>query len=172
MPIYTKTGDKGKTQIFGKRVSKGSKIIGLVGKLDELNCILGECIYLIKQEDIFKREGKTLKEIQKDIFTISSLIVGANLKFNTKKKVKEIEKQIDYYEKELPPLKNFIIPGGELASIKLHLARSVTRNAERKAVSSKNEKFIPYLNRLSDILFVMARWVNFKKGTKEEIWKV
>ena len=162
MAIYTKIGDKGKTFLFnGKKVSKNSFICEALGSLDEVNSWLGIV------------GGFT--EIQKDLMTISSILAGAKLNFPLSK-TKDLERKIDRLEKILPKLKGFIIPNGKNA--KLHFARALIRRAERAVVSLHNSKFLVhssiliYLNRLSDYVFTLARYSNFKEGRKEEIWRL
>ena len=162
MTIYTKTGDKGETGLLeGKRLPKDSPIIHALGSIDEANSWLGVV------------GGFT--EIQKDLMTISSIIAGAKLNFPLSK-TKDLERKIDRLEKILPKLKGFIIPNGKNA--KLHFARALIRRAERAVVSLHNSKFLVhssiliYLNRLSDYVFTLARYSNFKEGRKEEIWRL
>lgn len=160
MAIYTKVGDRGRTFLFnGKKVSKDSSIINALGSLDEANSWLGVI--------------GGLKNIQKDLMTISSILAGAKLNFPISK-TKDLEKKIDKLEKILPKLKGFVIPYGEGA--KLHFARALIRRAERAVVAIPNLSAIrypllTYLNRLSDYVFTLARYSNFKEGKKEEIWK-
>ena len=150
MPIYTKKGDKGKTFLFnGKKVSKDSPIINALGSLDEVNSWLGIV------------GGFT--EVQKDLMTITSILAGAKLNFPLSK-TKDLERKIDKLEKLLPKLKGFVIPQGK--SAKLHFARALVRRAERSVVELRIKNYelsiLPYLNRLSDYLFVSACYVDFK----------
>ena len=177
MSIYTKTGDGGNTGLAnGQRVSKDSKVIEFVGLLDELNSLLGVCVselYEVSNFD-FKPEIDVIEEIQKDLFVVGSISVGAKIKFDSAAEVENIEKTIDDYEKLLPKLKNFILPGGSTSAAQIHLARTYARKVERFAVSLKSlsiQPFLPYLNRLSDLLFVMARYINFKEKIQETIWE-
>ena len=162
MAVYTKTGDKGKTGTFGgKRVSKSSKLINIIGSIDELNSFLGII--------------RGLTEIQGNLFTINSIIAGSKLHF-TKSKTKELERQIDKWEGELPVQKNFIYYGGTSRSAHIFFARALCRRAERELVSFSKEQKTPeaiivYINRLSDYLFMLARSENFKAKVKEEFWK-
>ena len=162
MTIYTRKGDKGKTGVFnGKRLSKDSLLIGAIGSIDEANSWLGVV--------------SGFEEIQKDLMTISSILAGAKLKFSSVKS-KKLEKEIDKLDKILPPLKHFILPGGSETGAKLHFARTLVRRAERAVVGLLNkEKVKPeiliYLNRLSDYLFMHARFANFQDGTREVEWK-
>ncbi len=147
MPIYTKTGDKGETGLYGsgKRLSKNSPVIQALGSIDEANSWLGVA------------GGFT--EIQKDLMTISSILAGAKLGFPSSK-TKDLENKIDKLEKNLPKLKGFIIPHGK--SAKLHFARALVRRAERAAIALSEVEglslyILSYLNRLSDYLFMRAR---------------
>lgn len=159
MTVYTRFGDKGETGLVGgKRLSKNSPIIHALGSIDEANSWLGAV------------GGFT--EIQKDLMTISSILAGAKLDFPLSK-TKDLEKKIDKLEKKLPKLKGFIIPGGRGA--KLHFARTLVRRAERSIVAvpnilHTNPNILTYINRLSDYVFTLARYSNFKEGVKEEIW--
>jgi cob(I)alamin adenosyltransferase len=162
MAIYTKKGDKGETGTFnGKRISKSSRLIRLIGTIDELNSFLGII--------------GGLTDIQGDLFTISSILSGGKLRF-TKAKTKKLEKQIDKWEKILPVQKNFIYYGGSKESSLIFFARALARRAERSLVSfTKKEKIseaiLIYFNRLSDYLFVLGRLINYKEGVKESFWK-
>lgn len=178
MAIYTRTGDKGETGLAnGQRVPKDSKVIEFVGSLDELNALIGVCIADIDtiEEDIdFTEEAEVLEDIQRDLFIVGAIAVGAGLDFTADREVSNIEATIDDYDKLLPKLKNFILPGGSKPASTIHHARTVVRRIERQAVALKSpsvEPFLPYLNRLSDLLFVMARYVNHKMGVPELLWK-
>jgi len=192
MKIYTKTGDLGETSLLtGSRVTKDCINLKVNGELDELSSVLGIIVSICHAEFISEFNKEILKlvqggiiRIQKDLFKIgvevSSLqnaIENASVNASEtilEKDIKSLEKQIDEMEKELPELKNFILPGGSVFSANLHLARSICRRTERELVHfGKEVKIRPevfgYLNRLSDLLFVMARFVNFKSGVKESI---
>ena len=161
MAVYTKTGDRGMTGTFsGKRILKSSKLINAIGAIDELNSYLGTI-------------GK-LAEIQRNLFTINSILSGAKLNFS-KEFTKELEKEIDVMEGKMSVLSNFIIYSGSSKSTKLYFARALTRRAERSLVSLNrnsqlDKNILIYLNRLSDYLFTLARFVNFKKKIKEKSW--
>lgn len=166
MAVYTKTGDKGETRVFDKKtgelvkVSKNSCKITAIGTIDELNSYLGVI--------------GGLMDIQRDLFTINSILAGGNLKFS-KTKTKKLEREIDKWEGELPVLKNFIIYSGTPKATELFYARALSRKAERLVVKLLKEQKIPesvltYLNRLSDYLFMLARFTNHQAGVKEEIW--
>lgn len=176
MVIYTKRGDKGKTSLYDKdstqrdRVSKDSLRVRAIGALDELNSYLGVVIASSQNPNLIGR----LKEVQRNLFTIGSILAGSKLRF-FKTKTHELEKEIDKLEGELPVLKNFILPGGADPAAHLQYARSISRRAERAVVSlSKKDPVKPqiltYLNRLSDYLFMMARSVNHKLDISEETW--
>ncbi len=177
MPIYTRSGDKGETGLAnGQRVRKDSPVINFVGDLDELNALIGLCVSELDQieEHNFHIECEVLESIQRDLFIVGAIAVGAKLTFDAYNEISNIEKTIDDYERILPKLKNFILPGGESAAATIHFARTNVRNIERAAVALKSpsmQYFLPYLNRLSDLLFVMARYVNFKLKSDELIWK-
>ena len=177
MPIYTRFGDKGKTALHtGKTVSKGSSRVEAYGNLDELNSFLGVVVSQIKDKKI-KEE---LLEIQSDLFQIGASLAGPGEKDhktlgeNLKKRVTEFEKEIDILTKKMPKLKNFILPGGETGSL-LHYARTVARRAERRTVNLAEKEVVLseiliYINRLSDLLFTFARYINYKEKQKEIIW--
>lgn len=181
MKIYTRTGDKGQTSLItGKRVSKASERVDTYGTVDELNSILGVVVANLNASQ--KEIIKALENIQHDLFAIgASLASPENSKqqiVNSKleKQVIAFEKMIDKLTKTLPPLKNFILPGGGKAGAFLHMARTVCRRAERRiiALSQKeqvDDEIIKYFNRLSDLLFTMARFVNQKDKKKETVWR-
>jgi len=180
MPIYTRTGDKGKTGLFnGKRVSKDSLVMEAIGSVDELNAALGIVLSSKYQVSSIKKE---LVKIQNDLFLIGSLLASPNTKYkihNTKyfsERAVEFEKLIDGMTRKLPRLMNFILPGGGEAGAALHLARTVCRRTERRIVALSNKQKINssiliYINRLSDLFFTMARFVNSQEKKKETIWQ-
>ena len=171
--IYTKTGDQGKTSLGnGERVGKENCLISALGDLDELNCLLGLSINFIKNRET----RKSLANLQNLIFNIGAEIAMGNLPSRRKfhhlsgEDVLNMEKGIDIVEKQLSELKAFILPGGSKGASSLHLARAVCRRGERTIVELhnsgkiKNKALLPFMNRLSDFLFVLARMEN--KGTK------
>lgn len=169
MKIYTRLGDQGQTSIYtGARFKKHSLIINAIGNIDELSSYIGLCRAIIKDK---KMDG-ILLDIQNDLYKVTSNLAGAELEFD-EKKVEKIEKNIDEYEKDLPEIKKFIIPSGHLKATHLHVARTICRRAERK-ISQINENEglysieLMYINRVSDLLFVLARYVNKKNKIKEE----
>lgn len=173
--IYTKKGDKGKTSLFDKKkVYKSNLKVDTYGTVDELNSIIGVARSFIKVSLI----AKELVEIQNDLLEIgSSLAVSKTKKAPQLKNRPEVmENIIDKLNDQMPPLSNFILPGGASGASFLHHARTVSRRCERRVVElSRKEKIDPviliYLNRLSDLLFVMARYVNHKENKKDEIWR-
>lgn len=175
MALYTRFGDKGKTTLVGKITDKDDLRVMAYGEIDELNAMLGVVIAFTKHENV----KSMLIRIQKDLF-----LIGADLSNPQGEKtnkisplcVGEFEKIIDEAWPELPPLANFVLPGGSPTAALLHLARTVCRRAERSAVAlGKTEKInmdiIIYLNRLSDLLFVVARLANKNERAEEIIWK-
>jgi len=177
MKIYTKTGDDGLTSLQnGKRVPKSDSRIVAYGTIDEINSVLG--IILANQLDDDIRQ--LLTKIQNELFVAGSDLSNPNLDDITNRINSELteylEKKIDFFEKELTPLSNFIIPGGDLLAAYFHLVRTITRRAETQLVKLSqiekiSENLTPYLNRLSDLFFVLARTINKRNGTSDVIWK-
>lgn len=178
MKIYTKTGDGGTTSLFGgKRVSKHSARVKCVGYIDELNALLG--VTLVKCPD--KKIADLILRVQGELFTLGAdLATPVDIKVKVPRVKKtfttRLEKEIDRIEKQLLKLKNFILPGGSSTGSKLHLARATARRAERAIVTLADEEkinaaILPYINRLSDWLFVLARFINKLDGETERIWK-
>ena len=173
MKIYTKTGDKGETGLFGGgRVSKSHPRVEAYGDIDELNAVLG----LARSIEMMPRIDEVLAPVQRDLFSLGALLATPN----HEKVRQQLEKariddaRIDG-EAELEPLTAFILPGGTPKSAALHVARTVCRRAERKVISLGSEVDVPpivvkYLNRLSDLLFVLARVANRRAGAPEVIW--
>ncbi len=177
MAIYTKTGDKGETGLFSGdkskkiRVSKASLRIDAIGSIDETNTFLGLTASFTKSGRIKIK----IIEIQRHLFEIGAILAGANLKIE-KTLTREMEKEIDEMDKRLPKLNHFILPGGGRAGALLFMARTFVRRAERKVVTlSKKEKvnsdLLIYLNRLSDYVYTLARYINFKEKIKEKAWR-
>jgi len=177
MHIYTKFGDSGETALLsGKKVSKSHFRVRAYGEVDELNAFIG-LIIALSDEDYLK---KPLVDIQKDLFCIGAQLSAAGSSVKTPKisenRISDLEKEIDKIEEELPALHHFILPGGSKTASLVHLARTVCRRAERSVVAlSKEEKIdvkiIVYLNRLGDLLFMLARQVNRRKRIEEKQWK-
>ena len=176
MAIYTRTGDRGTTSLMnGQRVSKAHLRVETYGSIDELNSAIG--VVLAEVQSYSSKLKAELVRIQNDLLEIGSALANPKAKGLNylEKRVKEFEKLIDYMTQKLPPLVNFILPGGGKAGSLLHLARAISRRVERKIVAlntkEKTDKnIIIYVNRLSDLLFTMARFANFKEKKKETIW--
>lgn len=178
MSIYTRKGDKGETGLFSNdkskkiRVSKSSSIIEAIGSVDELNSFLGVISSEIKLKSDLYYCYVTI--VQANLFTINSILAGSKLKFG-ENETKKLEHQIDIWEKEMPPQKNFIFYGGSKVSSLIFYARALCRRAERSIVKLNEESKISstiliYINRVSDYLFAMARYMNFKEKIKEKAW--
>ena len=180
MKIYTKTGDSGETGLFGgERVSKNTIRIEAYGTIDELNAFIGLTIIEVSDKSV----KDLLQKIQNWLFSI-----GADLATPDNEKTKKlnvfrtseeyyryIEKEIDKYESKLDELKNFILPGGTKGAALLHVCRTITRRAERMVVALNStvkigNNIIIFLNRLSDLFFVLARFDNAVTGTPDVIW--
>ncbi len=174
--IYTKKGDRGETGTFYGRISKSDQLAITLGTIDELNSWIGICRYEIQitNNKFTNQTQKELFKIQTNLMTINSILAGSKKYKFTNYETTHLEKLIDKLTGELPELKNFIYPLGYL-----QVARAVCRRAEREVVSclgSEVQRFkgakqiLKYINRLSDALFVLARYQNHKNGLKEEIW--
>ena len=181
MKIYTRTGDKGSTGLFGgNRVNKDHLRIEAYGTVDETNSIIGLGRSFLPDEGHSEIEAM-LHRIQSELFVLGAdLATPLSAKVSVPRieaaQIERLENHIDELEADLPPLKHFILPGGTQAASAIHAARTVCRRAERRTVSLQqadelNEHAAVYLNRLSDLLFVMARWLNHHAGIKEEAWK-
>jgi cob(I)alamin adenosyltransferase len=179
MKIYTKTGDAGETGLFGGgRVPKDDERVDAYGEVDELNATLGLARSLSMPPDL---DG-LLQRLQDQLFTVGSALAtppsskaSAHIPPLRPEWVEAMEKAIDGFEAELPRMTHFILPGGSQASSALHLARTVCRRAERRVVPLLREGKIPgevgvFLNRLSDLLFVMARVANHRVGVPDVKW--
>lgn len=180
MKIYTKTGDDGTTGLFGgKRVAKFSARIEAYGTVDELNAVIGVAL----SHDLHEKVSEPLQHISSLLFTVGSDLAtpqDATQKSSVlaikEEHVDFLEHWIDAYQEHLPTLRNFILPGGSPGGAHLHLARTVCRRAERAIVALKQEEeinpiIIRFINRLSDYLFVAARYVNAKEGFDDIEWK-
>lgn len=176
--LYTGKGDDGTTKFFGvdkQRVSKSSPVAEALGNLDELNSLLGLVKVKSFEADLKILDqsfGNIVEGIQENLFTISANIAGAD-KSITEEKVKEVEEIIAECEKELPPIKTFSIAGGTELSALFDFARTLARRAERRVVVVNEDvnpiapEILKYLNRLSSILFALARLTNHRSGIKE-----
>jgi cob(I)alamin adenosyltransferase len=176
MPIYTKKGDRGKTSLFSstgkkRRVTKDAAIVEALGALDELNSFLGiaRSFNERSQRDVF------LQGIQNNLFTICSVLAGAKLPF-AEAETEKLEKEIDKIDSKVPKIANFVFSQGSPLATHLTYARALSRRAERRVVALSKQKKVPpqilkYLNRLSDMLFMLFRQVNFETKIKETTWK-
>jgi cob(I)alamin adenosyltransferase len=180
MKIYTKTGDAGETGLFaGRRVRKDDLRIEAYGTVDELNAFLG----LARCEPLPTEIGATIERVQNELFAVGAELATPDpakhgLALIQELHIEALEREIDALETKLPPLKQFILPGGNRSASLLHVARAVCRRAERHvvtlaAVASENisPRMIKYLNRLSDYLFVAARAANCLAGVPETPWQ-
>ncbi len=173
--IYTRTGDGGETSLLsGGRVGKDHPLVEAYGSLDELSAILG----LLQCEALPTGTGAQLTGIQEALFEIGSALADRERRADmdpTLWATGPLESWIDAMEKELEPLTAFILPGGCRGAALAHLARTVCRRAERRvravALAEQPAGVLPYLNRLSDLLFVLARWLNHRVGFAERRWR-
>jgi cob(I)alamin adenosyltransferase len=188
MKIYTKSGDKGRTSLFsGERVSKAASRVEAYGDVDELNSVLGALAASLPADS--PEVGRALEQVQRDLFCVGGRLATApdspafeDLPGLDDDAVKRLETEIDGMDKKLPPLRGFILPGGHPSACWAHVARTVCRRAERRLVAmletteSGPEKDGPahmgiYLNRLSDYLFVLARYCNRLNGVEDTLWE-
>lgn len=180
MKIYTKTGDQGKTSLIGgTRVEKHHIRIESYGTVDELNSYIGLIADLVEEKD---QCLNILREIQDRLFTIGSSLAADPEKSRMKipdlhhSDIELLEKEMDKMNEQLPPLKSFILPGGNTVNTHSHIARCVCRRAERMVNALQQQEWVEpkvliYLNRLSDYLFMIARYSSFVRQTPEIVWK-
>lgn len=170
--VYTKTGDEGKTSLVdGSRVAKDDLRVAAYGDVDELNSVLG----LVRAWNEEEQIGILIKQLQNDLFTVGADLAtpaDTSVPRVSEEQVEKLERIIDELLKELEPLKEFILPSGTQVGAGLHLARTVARRAERTVVALNcreqiNAQVLRYLNRLSDLLFVLARAANDRAGIAE-----
>ena len=181
MTIYTKTGDSGETGLFGGgRVPKDDIRVTAYGEVDELNAAIG-AVGACEPNDF---ETSLLESIQRDLFSIGGQLATpdpAKVARALEKaelvdsRIEELEAVIDRADRELEPLKDFVLPGGTPKAALLHQARTICRRAERRVVALAREQDVPsivvvYLNRLSDVLFTLARLANHRAGSSDRIW--
>lgn len=181
LKIYTKTGDDGQTGLFGGgRVQKDHPRVDAYGEVDELNAFIG----MARAVELMPRIDEVLVPIQRDLFSIGALLATPDhdkMREQLRKariddeRIAELERAIDACEHELEPLKSFILPGGTPKAAALHVARTVCRRAERRVVALRREVELPelviiYLNRLSDLLFMLSRVANRRAGAGEVTW--
>ncbi len=181
MAIYTRRGDRGETDLFGGgRVGKDDVRVEAYGAVDELNAVIGAAMSTSAQEDL----RALCRSVQEMLFDLGAYLATPDPDRRAKSGVREpgdeevaaLEAQIDAFEKELDPLRSFILPGGVRAAAAFHLARTVCRRAERRAVALHREQklgeaCLRYLNRLSDLLFVLARVENRRADVADLAWR-
>lgn len=183
MKIYTKTGDKGDTGLIdGSRISKSDLRIRAYGEVDEANSHIGLIISSIEKNSIFDDVRKILLSVQQDLFVLGAELANPNTLKDDNMLVKRemistIEKYIDNFESELAPITYFILPGGSIESSLLHICRTVVRRAETSAVALAkgqkiNQEILTYLNRISDLFFVLARVTNKRQKRADIPWKL
>jgi cob(I)alamin adenosyltransferase len=176
--IYTRAGDRGETSLGdGSRVPKLDCRIGAFGTVDELNAALG---VVLAEPGLPERLREPLGRIQNDLFDVGADLsvpygIGDRLRIE-QTHVDRLERLCDEFNAELPMLKSFVLPGGTPAAARLHVARTTCRRAERDALTAEQETgvsplVLAYLNRLSDFLFIAARWANKDAGADEPLWK-
>jgi cob(I)alamin adenosyltransferase len=181
LAIYTRTGDKGETGLFGGgRVAKNHPRVSAYGDIDELNSFLGAARAALRQDPALGSVDEGLARVQAECFIIGAILAtpadkAAKLPPLPSEAPLRLENEIDTWDKNLNPLKTFILPGGGRAGAALHVARAVSRRAERSVVSLSGTDAVPngvtiYLNRLSTWLFVAARFVNKETGYAETPW--
>ena len=183
--VYTRTGDSGTTRLVDQTsVLKSDTRVECYGEIDELNSSLGICISLLKTDNQqnFSPLIVFLKKIQNDLFNLGTVLATSDEtlleKFPkiTLSDIKNLEKKIDYYNKDLSELKSFILPSGNIAAAHFHLTRTICRRAERRCVAlysetTFDENVLKYLNRLSDFIFVVSRWINKQNCEEEDLWR-
>ena len=182
MKIYTRTGDSGQTGLFGgNRVEKDHERIEAYGSVDELNAVIGVARTHARSDERLAELDRLLRRLQEDLF-----VLGADLATPTDGRVEvprissedatRLEREIDRHQETLPPLSSFVLPGGPEPAASLQVARAVARRAERAVVAGMRshplrQETLVYLNRLSDLLFVLARWAVHQAGADEELWQ-
>jgi len=178
MKIYTRTGDRGSTSLIGnERVPKCDLRICAYGTIDELNAVLG----IARAFGLPGRLDEMIRQLQNQLFDLGAELASPDpgkrgTEFLQESVLSEQEEWIDAFEQELPPLTNFVLPGGTQAAAALHLARCVCRRAEREIVvlsqtAAVRELVLKYVNRTSDLLFILARMANREAGTADVPWK-
>ena len=172
--IYTRTGDDGTTGLAnGERIDKTDSRVAAFGDVDETNSALG---VLLAEPDVPPAISTSLTRIQHELFEIGAELSLPGYTQITGEHVARLEQELDALNDDLPPLKEFVLPGGTRAAAVCHLARTICRRAERSAWAAAklvplNPELTRYLNRLSDLLFVMARWLARKDGGQETLWR-
>ncbi len=179
MKIYTKTGDQGTTALFGgQRINKDADLIQVVGEIDELNACLGLVASTTENELI----NQIVQRLQHELFNLGAELATPMTQLHKLESVADselvfrLEVDIDNLESQLPTIRRFILPGGVSTASALHMARTICRRCERQAVSLNREQpislfILQYLNRLSDLLFVLARQANAVAGCSDVYWQ-
>lgn len=175
MKVYTRTGDDGGTALGnGQRVSKASARVAAYGDVDELNASLG----VLAAEELPAEAATSIRKVQAALFEVGAALADPSGRFRPTAAVHDpawIERWIDELDADLPPLRNFVLPGGARPAALAHAARCVCRRAERSLVgldrTEEIERLLPFLNRLSDALFVLARWLNHRAGVPDVPWR-
>ena len=181
MKIYTRTGDEGMTSLFGgDRIAKTHPLVEAYGTVDETSAAIGLARALLNDAPGTAPLAGLLDRLQAELFVLGGdLATLENVKYPVPRiepaHTRALEREIDRFDGEIPPLKHFILPGGTPAAAALHVARTVCRRAERSVIEAGratpvNAEAVPYLNRLSDLLFVLARWTNRQAGVEETEW--
>ncbi len=183
MRIYTKTGDKGQTSLLGgQRVNKNCITMQAIGEIDELNSFLGLLVAELKEKNISGHQEFVyfLTEIQNNLFIVGSQLASLQTKIDKIPQLssiatQKIEAKIDMLSQQLTELKNFILPGGSILASYCFVVRAICRRAERQIIDLDQKKEVPpeikiYINRLSDLFFVLARWFNKIEGIKDVEW--
>lgn len=171
--IYTRTGDSGTTGLAdGLRLPKDAPLIEAIGAIDELNAALGVLAAEVLPEDV----RSCIADVQHDLFDLGGELSRPGHAILTDDYVARLERALDGFNRDLSPLKDFILPGGSRAAALAHFARTVCRRAERRVVALARKKSAPplavrYLNRLSDLLFVLARVLNRAAGRPDVLWQ-
>lgn len=171
--IYTRTGDDGSTGLGdGARVAKDDARIEAIGDVDELNCTIG----LLLCESLPEEIRACLLNVQHRLFDLGGELSIPGTAMVSDERAQELEILLDRLNEQLPPLRDFILPGGSLAAARCHAARAVCRRAERRVctlsrTAQLNSASLRYLNRLSDLLFVMARYLNKQTGVPDVLWQ-
>lgn len=181
--IYTKRGDAGETSLAGgQRVPKDTPRIEAYGTVDELNAFMGLAMVSCREDSRLAPLAAILRRVQHELFNLGSILatqpadVHPNQARVTGVEIAQLEREIDAMNADLPPLRSFVLPGGTRLNAELHITRTVCRRAERLLVALAREESIPpetipYLNRLSDAMFVWSRWVNHVLGVPEVLWE-
>ncbi|HUK14404.1 MAG TPA: cob(I)yrinic acid a,c-diamide adenosyltransferase [Thermoanaerobaculaceae bacterium] len=176
MKVYTRVGDDGTTGLRdGSRISKAAPRVAAYGDVDELNAVIG----VLRTEELPAPAGTRLEQVQATLFEVGAFLADRQARFRLSDAATQpdwLERWIDEMDTELEPLRNFVLPGGTRAAAIAHQARTVCRRAERGVVALADvgeavAATVPFLNRLSDTLFVLARWLNRRAGTPDVRWQ-